>query len=43
VHRLVLAALVVVSVLCLIALGVVESLLAPFWILLTHLLRAFHQ
>jgi hypothetical protein len=37
------ALLLALAVLALIMLGVLESLLAPFWILLTHLLRSFHQ
>jgi len=36
------AALVVIAVLELIAFGVLVSLLSPFWILLSHLLRLIH-
>ena len=42
-HRPLLAALLALSVLTLIALGVLESLLAPFWTLLDHLSRTLHH
>ena len=43
VRRPVLVALVAASVLCLIALGALESLLLPFWTLLDHLSRVLHR